>query len=1218
MLLGQRARNEWPRFQQIPQSHCGNSSLPESRSLMTLMLPGKMKMWWPGWPLGSAASMLIAILCFAGGAAAAEGAVAADEGAAKEWEEVAIPQHWRQGGAGAEGFSWYRCFVQVPEDWNGHDLQLFLEPVDDARAIYFNGRQVAQVGQFPPQYRSGLGEGSEHTIPAEAVHYGKLNMLAVRVYQYDGRGGFNVGTPAIFGAQTAIRLEGPWQFYSGEPPEAERPSTSSAAAPTRFVYKRLEDREQVAGVLRRLENDAGPLSPQATLSQLHVADDLEVQVALAEPHLGQPVSFKFDERGRLWVVQYLQYPLPAGLRMVSRDQHLRTVYDKIPAPPPHHTPGRDKITIHEDRDGDGVYDHHQTFIDGLNIVSSFAVDADGVWVLNPPYLLFYPDRNRDDRPDGDPEVHLEGFGIEDSHSIVNSLRFGPDGWLYAAQGSTVTGNVKRPGSADKPVQSMGQLIWRYHPTEHQYEIFAEGGGNAFGVEIDCKGRIYSGHNGGNTRGFHYVQGGYYQKGFGKHGALSNPYAFGYFLPMAHASVPRFTHTFILYEADHLPDSYRGDLLAVAPLQSHLVQSEFKPHGSTFQTVDVGHPLTSDDNWVRPVDIQLGPDGAVYVADFYEQRIDHASHYQGRVHRGSGRIYRLVARDSKPRSVRLEEAGEDELLASLSHPNRWVRQTALRLIDDFEDSAALRPRLEEMLSHSTGQTALEAFWGLHLAGGLTEELASQTLHHEDPYVRLWTVRLLCDDGRVSDSTASSLAALAEREPHVEVRSQLASSTRRLPASQGLPIVRQLLRHDEDADDPHLPLLLWWAVESFAASNRDEVVHLLEESALWELPLVKHHLLARLMQRYAQAGRRSDLLVCARLLELAPEGPHVQELMEGFEAAFEGRALPDLPDELVRALSASGGGSLALRLRQDNAAALDEALGIIADSQAPVAERMQYIQVLGQIKQPRSVKPLLAVVQQTDVPALQSAALTALQSFTDPSIAATILQEYAALPAEVRETADVVLSSRQSWSIALLDAVANGKIDRDQVSMTVVRKMLLDPSPQIEQRVRALWGEVQGATTEQMRVRVGDLAQVIQSGTGNPYNGKEIFHASCGKCHVLFEEGGLVGPDLTSYKRDDLQGMLLHVVNPSAEIREGFENYLLLTDDGRALNGFIADEDNQVVVLRGVDGHIRSVPRDEIDEMRAVPQSLMPEGILDPFSDQQVRDLFAYLRATQPLP
>src|SRR4029453_10323465 len=189
----------------------------------------------------------------------------------------------------------------------------------------------------------------------------------------------------------------------------------------------------------------------------------------------------------------------------------------------------------------------------------------GLWVLNPPYLLFYPDADGDDVPDGDPVVYLEGFGIEDSHSITNTLRFGPDGWLYATQGSTVTGDVKRPGDKSPPIHSMGQLVWRYHPELKKYEIFAEGGGNTFGVEIDEKGRVFSGHNGGNTRGFHYVQGGYLQKGFGKHGELSNPYAFGYFEAMAHNQVLRFTHTFVIYDGGALPEKYNGRLFGVAPL-----------------------------------------------------------------------------------------------------------------------------------------------------------------------------------------------------------------------------------------------------------------------------------------------------------------------------------------------------------------------------------------------------------------------------------------------------------------------------------------------------------------------------------------------------------------------------------------------------------------------------------------------------------------------------
>ena len=142
--------------------------------------------------------------------------------------------------------------------------------------------------------------------------------------------------------------------------------------------------------------------------------------------------------------------------------------------------------------------------------------------------------------------------------------------------------------------------------------------------------------------------------------------------------------------------------------------------------------------------------------------------------------------------------------------------------------------------------------------------------------------------------------------------------------------------------------------------------------------------------------------------------------------------------------------------------------------------------------------------------------------------------------------------------------------------------------------------------------------MNTASGNPYQGKKLFLESCGKCHKLFDDGGNIGPNLTTYKRDDLRGMLLNVVSPSAEIREGFENYLVRTADGRTLNGFIADQDPQVVVLKGADGQSISLARDDIEDMKAVKISIMPEGQLKTFSDQQIRDLFAYLRSTQPLP
>ena len=212
-----------------------------------------------------------------------------------------------------------------------------------------------------------------------------------------------------------------------------------------------------------------------------------------------------------------------------------------------------------------------------------------------------------------------------------------------------------------------------------------------------------------------------------------------------------------------------------------------------------------------------------------------------------------------------------------------------------------------------------------------------LEHTDPYVRLWTVRLACDDGEVSESLAKKLADLAYREPNVEVRSQLAASARRLPAAQALPIVKNLAQRSEDAGDIHIPLLLWWAIETKADKDRDAVLALFADKAFWDQPLVKGTLVERLMRRYAATGQRKDLLTCAKLLELAPNKEHASRLMAGLEAAYEGRELTNLPDELAAAMAKAGAASPTLRLRQGNENAVADALKTIADEKADATKR-----------------------------------------------------------------------------------------------------------------------------------------------------------------------------------------------------------------------------------------------------------------------------------------
>jgi len=964
----------------------------------------------------------------------------------------------------------------------------------------------------------------------------------------------------------------------------------------------------------------GPLEPEEALKAFQTPDDLAVDLVLSEPIVRQPVNMNFDERGRLWVVQYLQYPHPAGLKLLSRDGVWRASYDKVPPPPPHHDRGLDKITIHEDADGDGVYETHKTFVEGLNITSSVAIGRGGVWVLNPPYLLFYPDRDGDDVPDGDPEVHLQGFGLEDSHSVVNSLTWGPDGWLYAAQGSTVSGHVSRPGLDDgkEPVHSLGQLIWRYHPETRRYEVFAEGGGNAFGVEIDSKGRVYSGHNGGDTRGFHYVQGGYFQKGFDKHGPLSNPYAFGYFPAMKHPATPRFTHDFSIYEGDALPSSYQGVLFGVAPLLNHVVMSKVFRDGSTFQTEDVGHAMTTTDHWFRPVDITLGPDGCLYVADWYDGQVQHRPNHEGQLDAVSGRIYRIKARDSNPRT-KVGDMGKlstKELADRLTDPNRWVRQTALRILGDRKD-ASIAPLLKERLASSSGQAALEALWALNLVGGLDEETALASLDHADPFVRLWTARLACDDGEATAPIVAKLVQLAETDANVEVRSQLASSARRLPPRDCLAIVSRLMNRGEDVDDPHIPLLIWWAVEAKATTDPEAVLELFADRATWEAPIAASTVQERLMRRFAAAGGRKELGYCVRLFEAAPGPEHAARLMTGLEAAYQGRSLADLPPALADALARHGGRSILLGLRQAKPEAIAEAFRELENPNGDREKQLQYLRILGEVRVPDRQAAILDIARRSPVNPIRSAALQALLIYDDPKIADEVLKTYGSLSDDVLASAQNLLASRRSWALTFLEAVDSGRVDRGTVPREIASRFFLLKDERIAELATRCFGPIAPAGSPLDQARAAELTSIIRSGVGVPKAGQQIYIERCDRCHVLFGKGGNVGPDLTTFRRDDLDAILPSIVNPSAEIREGYVTHTIATTDGRILNGVLIDQDDRVVVLRAADGADSTIPREDIDEMEPSQTSIMPEGLLDGLDDQQLRDLFAYLRIGQPL-
>ncbi|HSU65532.1 MAG TPA: HEAT repeat domain-containing protein, partial [Tepidisphaeraceae bacterium] len=664
-------------------------------------------------------------------------------------------------------------------------------------------------------------------------------------------------------------------------------------------------------------------------------------------------------------------------------------------------------------------------------------------------------------------------------------------------------------------------------------------------------------------------------------------------------------------------SFQGRMFGADPLHHNIMVSERYALGSTFETSDTGPALSSPDVTFRPVYLTTGPDGAIYIADFCEEFIAHGQNYQGQIDPTTGRIYRLRGKDmALGTDTNLAEKTTAQLVETLSHPNRWHRQTAVRVLGERHDPSAVQP-LKALLQGTQTHPALEALWTLHQMGALDEQTAQSLLNHPSGPVRAWVVRLLGDENRLPDPFIESLLKRIPTETDAEVRSQIACTSRRLPAQQGLALVSALLKRDADASDPGIPLLCWWTIESHCDSHRDAVMSLLKEPADWDSGPMKQEILSRLMRRFASKGTNADYLACAKLLDSAPAAEHRKLLVAGFEAAFKGRAMPALPQELVAALAKSGEASPLLRARLGDADAVKTELKIAADSKAKHDDRLGSITLFGDIKTPQAAPALLGIVASESASDLRKAALTALLQYSDDKIGEQVAASYAKLPASVRPAAINLLASRANWNVALLNLVQDGTLKPAEVPADVVTRMRLQNDPQTLPLLQKLFPAPHAAPKTSRMPEVMRVRKIIESGTGDPYKGEATFMQRCATCHTLFHKGGNIGPNLTSYQRDDLGTMLISIVDPSAEIREGFQNYILKTKDGRTLSGFLSDNDPQVVALRGLDGQDVHVPKTDVAELTAVPTSIMPEGLLEGLGDQEMRDFFAYLRIPQPI-
>ena len=965
--------------------------------------------------------------------------------------------------------------------------------------------------------------------------------------------------------------------------------------------------EQVEQVMKSFKgrgvmaDDTPASKPAEALKKFTARADLAIDLMAAEPSLAQPIHGSWDSQGRFWVTQYLQYPFPAGLKVVSYDEHIRAKFDKVPLPPPRGEKGADIITVFEDTQGSGSFDKHTDVLKGLNITTAALPGMGRVWVLNPPYLLSYA--TRDGLPVGDPEVELSGFGLEDTHSTATSLTWGMDGWLYGANGSTTTGNVSSLRS--KNIRWEGQCIWRFHPLRKVFEIYAEGGGNTYSLHLDGKGRVFSGTN-GYERGMHYEQGSYGIKAWGKHGPLTNPHAFGWFDHMkCEGERRRFAQAFAVYEGGLLGNAYEGKIVAANSLANKVYLCARLPDGATFRTQDEADLLASSDRWFRPVWTGVGPDGAIYFADWYDTRLSHVKPVDD-WDKERGRLYRVrpIGEAPKLKPFDLHTCPPAELLGYLTHRNAWFRKQAVLEIG-WRNLQELAPELRQRLA---SPNALEALWALDAL----DQAKTVPLDHADPYVRRWSVKIVGERG---DEPEAALLRLAKEEKHVEVCAQILASAKKMPRS--LPLLWAGVGQTGDPSG-HIPLLAWWALESKAEKDRAGVFAFLrEDRAFLDSALFRDHLAAKLAQRYALAGGADNLQSCADLLALTEDEKLADKFLSGIAAAFEGGAIPPLPTNLGARLQAylarQSGGDIAAELTQPDG--VKKALKELANTKGASPRRRAIAMALARTGRPEAAEAIAQQLRTGGASAFKRGLLPAAGLLDSPKIPLAILEKYEAGIAgdkALREDALRMLAGRKEWALVLVRFADEWKVPEKHFTADIVRQLSLHHDATIDASIERHWKALllTGPTPEKDR-EMARIKALLMRGLGDPAQGQATYAARCATCHKLFDQGGAIGPELTGYDRQSLEFWLLNITYPSLEIREGFGAYVAKLKDGRILTGIMDAQGGGSISLKDLAGNRTTVKQDDIEKLEASPTSTMPEGLLAGLSDAELKDFFAYL-------
>jgi putative membrane-bound dehydrogenase-like protein len=604
------------------------------------------------------------------------------------------------------------------------------------------------------------------------------------------------------------------------------------------------------------------LSPKDAAGVMTVPKGFTVKLAASEPDVVRPIAFTLDDRGRLWVVEGLTYPIRAA-----------------------EGEGKDRILILEDTDGDGRLDKRTVFIENLNLVSGIEVGFGGVWVGAAPYLLFIPIKAGEDKPAGPPQVLLDGWAYEDTHETLNTFSWGPDGWLYGTHGVFTQSNVGKPGAPDRERQRINAGVWRFHPTKKIFEVFAHGTSNPWGLDFNDYGHAFT-----TTcvieHLFHIVQGARFKRQAGTH---FNPYTYDDIKTIAdhvhwvgrqgpHAGNSRsgsaggghaHAGAMIYLGGDGWPHEYRDSIFMNNIHGFRTNMDRLARQGSGYVATHGPDFLMANDSWSQMINFHYGPDGSVHVIDWYDKNQCHSTNPD--IHQKTlGRIFKISHQSDRFVKVDLAKMPSDRLVELQLNRNDWYVRHARRILQERGPDPKVHARLKQILKENPDVTRkLRALWALHVTNGLTEQDFRELFAHDNEYVRSWAIQLAAENTQLSDDVLRQFATMARQDQSSMVRLYLASALQRIPVEKRLDILTGLLSHSEDAGDQNLPLMLWYAAEPVVETDMSRALTLASDSQFSRLfPFT--------VQRIGATGTPDALRLLAERLARTPDRNQQKEL------------------------------------------------------------------------------------------------------------------------------------------------------------------------------------------------------------------------------------------------------------------------------------------------------------------------------------------------------